>query len=294
MSAPPLAYTAITPARNEAANLTRLAACLAEQTVLPDAWVVVDDGSTDGTLELAEELAREHGWIRVVSISGAAANIRGGPVIRAFNAGLATLSELSDLVVKLDADISFEPDHFERLLAEFAADPALGIASGSCWELERGAWRQRFTTRASARGAARAYRRECLEAVSPLEERMGWDGIDELKANLRGWRTGTILDLPFRHHRRVGERDASRRAAWEAEGALAHYMGYRFDYLLVRSLYRALREPAAVAMVWAYARAALARERRCADENARAYLREQQRLRRLPLRAREALGRRAA
>jgi biofilm PGA synthesis N-glycosyltransferase PgaC len=286
-----VSYVTITPTRNEAENLARLAGCLVEQTVRPGAWVIVDNGSTDGTSDLADELARTHDWIRTVSIPGATGNVRGAPVIHAFNAGLATLAEQPDVVVKLDADVSFEPDHFERLLCEFAADPALGIASSSCWELEDGVWRQRFTTRDAPRGAVRAYRWECLQAVSPLEERMGWDGIDELKAKLRGWRATTIADIPFRHHRRVGERDGSRRLAWEAEGRLAHYMGYRFDYLLVRSLYRSLEEPAALAMVWTYAGAVLRREPRCPDAEARAYLRREQQLRRLPLRAREALGR---
>lgn len=286
-----LEFAVITPARDEADNLPRLAECLAAQTARPAAWIVVDNGSTDGTLELVQELSRTHRWIRVASTDGEPHAVRGAPVIRAFNAGLAELGELPDVVVKLDADISFERDHFERLLAELAADPTLGIASGSCWELEDGAWRQHFTTRTSARGAARAYRRECLEAVSPLEESMGWDGIDELKANVRGWRTGTIVDLPFRHHRRVGERDGATRVAWATEGRLSHYMGYRFGYLLVRSLYRARRNPAALAMVWGYVNSWLRRRPQVADADARAYLREQQRLRNLRQRAGEALGR---
>ena len=288
-----LSFAVITPARDEAENLARLAECLAAQTARPAPWVVVDNGSTDGTQQLAQELSRAYDWIRVVSIDGESTAVRGAPVIRAFNEGLTELGALPDVVVKLDADISFDPDHFERLLAEFAADPKLGIASGSCWELEDGAWKQHFTTRTSARGAARAYRRECLEAVSPLEESMGWDGIDELKANVRGWRTGTVQDLPFRHHRRVGERDGPTRVAWATEGRLSHHMGYRFGYLLFRALYRARRDPAALAMVWGYTDSVLRRRPRFADAEARDYLREQQRLRNLRQRIGEALGRSA-
>jgi glycosyltransferase involved in cell wall biosynthesis len=288
---PEIRYAAVTPARNEAEHLLRLADCLARQRVRPVAWIVVDNGSTDNTRAVAEGIARLHDWVRVVSIEGAIGMVRGGPVIRAFKAGLEVLGELPEVVVKLDADISFGPDHFERLLAAFASDPTLGITSGSCWEFEDGAWRQRFTTRGAPRGAVRAYRRECLVAVSPLEERMGWDGIDEVKANLRGWRTSTIVELPFHHHRQVGERDGSRRAAWEAEGTLAHYMGYRFGYLVARAVFRAVREPAALAMLPAYVRATIDGQPRCADADARAHLRAQQRLRHLPLRAREALGR---
>ena len=144
-------------------------------------------------------------------------------------------------------------------------------------------------------GRDHAYRWACFEAISPLEERLGWDGLDELTAVVRGWDARTLRDLPFRHHRRVGERDVSTRATWIAEGRLAHYMHYHFGYLFVRSLFHATRHrrPAALGMVWGYGSAALHREPRWADDEAAAHLRDLQRLRALPVRAREALGRRA-
>ena len=295
MTAISLSYALVTPARNEAGNLRRLAACVAAQTVPPARWVVVENGSTDGTRATATALAREHDWIRVVSLREHGDAVRGGAIVRAFVAGTAALDEPTDIVVNLDADISFDADYFERLLGAFERDPRIGIASGTCCELEDGVWTERFQTRACVWGASRAYRRRCLEDVSPLEERHGWDGIDELRANVRGWKTQALLDLRFRHHRREGERDGSRRAAWAAEGRLAHYMGYRAGYLLIRPLYRAVRErrPSALTMIWAYAAAAARREPRWADKEARAYLRTTQRLRSLPIRAREALGRRA-
>ena len=113
-----LTYSIITPARDEAENLRRLAPCLVAQTVRPAAWVIVDDGSTDGTRSLVTSLAREHPWIRVASAGGGTLE-RGGPIVRAFNAGLAELEPLPDIVVKLDADITLDPDHFERLLSGF-------------------------------------------------------------------------------------------------------------------------------------------------------------------------------
>ena len=52
----------------------------------------------------------------------------------AFNAGVDALLARPDILFKLDADVSFEPDFFERLLDAFAEDPHLGIAGGECLE----------------------------------------------------------------------------------------------------------------------------------------------------------------
>jgi Glycosyl transferase family 2 len=288
---PELSYTVVTPARNEANNLPRLAESLRAQHMRPGEWLIVDNGSTDSTPEVVDGLCAQESWIRLVRSEAPTELVRGGTVTRAFHAGLSEVDQRHDIIVKVDADTSFPPDYFERLLDVFAREPDLGIASGVCFERSQGrAWEQRFSTGQSAWGAARAYRRECLEQVLPLEDRMGWDGIDSLKAAAHGWRTGTIAELAFRHHRREGERDGSRRCAWTAQGRAAHYMGYRWWYLVVRALFHASRDPAAVAMIAGFTGAAVRREVRCDDSGVRSQLRRQQSLRLLPARFREARG----
>jgi glycosyltransferase involved in cell wall biosynthesis len=279
----------ITPVRNEVENLGRLAASLTGQMARPGAWVIVETGSDDGTHEAASALAREHDWITIVPHPDAHA--RGGPIVRAFQAGVASLDNPCDIVVKVDADISLDPGYFDELLRRFAANPKLGIASGRCLELQEDEWRPRHVTGDHVWGACRAYRAACLQEVSPLEERMGWDGIDAFKAKAHGWQTATFTDLAFRHHRREGAREG-RWEAWIAGGRAAHYMGYRPTFLVLRSLHRVREDPAAVGMIAGWAKAAVRREPRCPDEGARAEVRRQQRMRELPLRALEALGRR--
>jgi len=285
-------YAVVTPARDEADNLPKLAASLATQTVPPAAWNIVDNGSTDGTLEVAHELAAEYPWIRVLALPGTTVADRGGPVVRALQAGIAALDEPPEILVNVDADITFEPHYFELLLAKFDDDPSLGIASGSAYELRRGQWEQRFVTGNTVWGATRAYRWGCLQQLLPLEERVAWDGVDEFKANARGWRTSAFEELPFRHHRREGQRDGT---AWRAranQGNAAHYLGYRPWYLVLRALWNARREPAALGMIWGFTAAAARRAPRIADPAARAYLRRQQSPRNLRRRALEAAGRR--
>jgi glycosyltransferase involved in cell wall biosynthesis len=290
-----LSYAAITPARDEVDGIGRLAPCLVDQTQRPVAWIVVDNGSTDGTGAAARSLAREFPWISVIDAPASGRAEPGAPVVRAFHAGLDALESLPDVVVKLDADVSVDGDYFERLVGAFARDASLGIASGVCYEREPESreWRPTHTTASAVRGATRAYRRQCLEQILPLEEGMGWDGTDELKAQARGWRTGQIGDLAFYHHRRVGERDGGRHRRWVAQGRGSRAMGYRFSYLALRAAFHARRDPAALAMLYGYLEAAARRAPRV-DPQARAFLRERQRLRNAPARLREALGRAGA
>jgi hypothetical protein len=119
---------------------------------------------------------------------------------------------------------------------------------------------------------------------------MGWDGVDELKARSRGWRTETLADLPFLHHRREGERDGAAWRRWAARGQAAHFMCYRPSYLVLRTLHHSRHEPAALAMLGGYASAALTRQPRCSDREVRRVLRAQQRLRSIPARRRETRG----
>lgn len=287
-------YAAITPVRDEEDNLARLAECMLAQTVRPEAWLIVDNGSSDGTPELARRLTREHDWIRFATAEPADRARPGAPIVRAFNAGVAQLEQRPDMVVKLDADVSMQDDYFERVIGEFNAHPRLGIAGGTCLELRDGNWDEVFVMRGHVRGASRCYRRECLEAVSPLEECVGWDGIDGLKATVLGWETKLLRDVPFRHHRRLGERDGGSTARWRRQGQGSYFMGYRLSYLVLRSLHRGLRDPAAVAMIFGYVAAAVRGEPRCTDPDVRSYIRDQQRLSRVPSRLRASMVRRAA
>ena len=287
-----LTYSAVTPVRDESANLARLADSIAKQSLQPEQWVIVDNGSTDDSPAVIATIVGQLPFASTISVPNAApASVRGRPIVAAFHSGTAALDSRSDVIVKLDADVSFEEDYFERLMMAFATNDRLGIASGTCYEQDKaGEWRPTYTTRDHVRGATRAYRVECLRVVTPLEERMGWDGIDELKAQVAGWQTASLADLPFFHHRPLGARERTW-SKWIGQGDMAHYMGYRPTYLVARTGYRMLREPAALGMLWGYLDAVVRRRDRYADREVRDQLRRQQSLTALPRRVREALGR---
>jgi glycosyltransferase involved in cell wall biosynthesis len=275
-------YAIVTPARNERDNLLRLAESVMQQEHRPEWWVIVDDDSDDGMEEVAEGLVAEHDWILYRNSRAGADPIaegrRRGRDLLAFRLGLQALPAPVDVFVKVDADTSFEPDYFDRLMLRFAERPDLGIGGGSCYELRGDGWERIKVAGSHPRGASRAYRWDMLDEVFALEPEMGWDGVDEVMAELRGYRTEGFKDLGFRHHRAVGEREGRLRAG-SALGRQAWYMGYRPTYVVLRALYRARENFASLAMVWGYAAAAAARAPRCPHEVVIERVRSGQRLR---------------
>lgn len=281
-----LTYAVVTPARNERANLTRLAESMLAQTETPRWWVIVDDGSDDGTDTFAAQLAAEHEWIILRTPEPAtdgqlAEGRREGRDLLAFRRGADALPAPVDVVVKVDADTSFAPTYFATLLERFAAEPNLGIAGGSCYEEENGTWKRKKVAGNHPRGASRAYRWDCYQASLRLEPKMGWDGLDEVQASMMGYRTAIFTDFGFRHHRTMGGRERDRLRASTVLGQASWYMGYRPTYMLARVLYRAPREPLALAMLWGYASAAARRTPQCPEPGVVRHLRERQRLRAL-------------
>lgn len=287
-------YALITPARNEADSLAVVAASIAGQTRPPACWVIVDDGSSDATAEVAAGLARRYPWIVLVRSGRVEAGLRQGRRqgrdLLSFEEGLRAVPRPVELVTKLDADVTLPPHYFEQLLAAFQADPQLGMASGTRCELLAGRWRPRPLTRSTIAGQCRTYRLACWKAIQPLEPHMGWDGIDEARAALAGWHVHPVPGLFFRHHRPRGRRDGSAWRARAAEGSAAHYMGYRPSYMLLRALWHARREPSALAMLWGWGSASFQGQPPCSDAAARSYVRSQQAARHFGRRFREARG----
>ncbi len=56
----------VTPAHNEAAFLEQAIKSVVGQKVKPIKWIIVSDGSTDGTNEILQRYASEYGWIECI------------------------------------------------------------------------------------------------------------------------------------------------------------------------------------------------------------------------------------
>jgi len=275
----------ISPIRNEAAHLERVASAMAAQTRRPDLWLLVDDGSEDGTRELAGRLADEIDFVESTPapphppLRDPGDRLASAAAPRTFNAGLEAAGwRAFTHVAKLDGDMELPPEYFERILAEFAADARLGMAGGLRRELVRGSWRlERVPVEHHVNGALKCYSRECLEAIGGVEERLAWDTIDETVARMRGFRTRTFEDLVAIHHRPWASADGTLRgrARYGAAAYIARYPAY---WVALRSLKVAASRPevlSGLAFLYGYARAALRRTPRVEDEEFRRAVRRE-------------------
>ncbi len=273
-------YMVITPVRDEAQDIERTIESMSAQTNLPVRWIVVDDGSTDGTGEILDSYANRS-WITVVHRKNRGHRAAGGGVIESFDAGYALLQgEDWDFLVKLDGDLSFNADYFERCFEAFAQDHKLGIGGGTVCKLEH---RQIQIDSIGdppfhVRGATKIYRRSCWEQINPLARAPGWDTIDEVRANQKGWTTRTFSDLKVVQHKPTGAADGRWRN-WFKNGFANYMTGYHPLFMLAKCVKRAVRWPVLIesAALWAgFCSGYVKRIPRACDRDAIRFLRQQQ------------------
>jgi poly-beta-1,6-N-acetyl-D-glucosamine synthase len=282
-------YTIVTPVRDEARYIEKTIASVARQTVLPSKWVIVDDGSTDGTSEILDAHAMRSDWIKIIHRKNRGFRAAGGGVVEAFYEGYSAFADTDwDFIVKLDGDLSFVPDYFERCFQAFEADEKLGIGGGTVYGWEDGKLKVDSVGDPvfHVRGATKIYRRACWEAISPLVRAPGWDTIDEVKANLHGWTTRTFPDLEIVQHKPTGSADGNWKN-WFKNGRANYITGYHPLFMLAKGVKRTfLNKPFFVesaALMAGFFSGYLTGTSQAPEQEAIRYLRQQQ-LRRLLLR----------
>jgi poly-beta-1,6-N-acetyl-D-glucosamine synthase len=199
-------YVIVSPVKDEERYVELTLRSVTSQSMKPVLWVIVDDGSKDGTMAIISRYLDSNPFIRLVCNPGAGTRQTGSAVIRAFNFGFESIGRTDyDVIVKLDCDLSFGRDYFEKLLKRFASDPKLGIASGSYVEQgPTGVWKQVMMPVYHAAGASKVIRRKCFEEIGGFIAAAGWDTVDEIRAMARGWKTAHFHDLQIKHHKREG------------------------------------------------------------------------------------------
>jgi poly-beta-1,6-N-acetyl-D-glucosamine synthase len=276
-----LAYVLITPARNEARFIEFTLQSVVAQTVLPLKWVIVSDGSTDGTDEIVERYAAKYEWIELVRQPERTERHFAGKV-HAFNGGYDRVKQLDyGAIGCMDGDISFDKDYFAFLLGKLADDTKLGLVGTPFRDPVNHTYDYRFSSIEHVTGCCQLFRRQCFEDIGGYVAVKGGaiDRIANIGARMKGWKTRTFQGKEYLHHRQMGTAQQGILMAKFRDGAKDYSVGTHPLWVIVRSMYQMTKRPyvaggamLALGFLWALAR----RVRRPISREMMAFCRQEQ------------------
>jgi glycosyltransferase involved in cell wall biosynthesis len=244
-SARKLSYVLITPARNEAAYIEKTIQSVINQTALPVKWVIVDDGSQDATPSIVASYLASHPWMDLIELPKHEERSFAGKV-HAFNAGLEKVRGLDyDLIGNLDADISFDPEYFDFLLAKFSQNADLGVAGTVFEEEGYSSATDSFEGRNHVSGQSQLFRRTCFEEIGGYTPHSagGIDWMAVTTARMKGWETRSFREKAFFHYRHLGTAERGILASLFSYGEKDYYLGGHPVWEICRVVYRATKKP---------------------------------------------------
>jgi len=246
MSAAPR-YVLISPCRNEAEFMRRTLDSVVAQTVTPDLWVIVNDGSTDQTPEILAEYEKDHDWIKVLAKPDRGHRAVGPGVMEAFYFGLDTvdLNEFTYLC-KLDLDLDLPPGYFEEQMRMMESEPRLGTCSGKTYFINKaGAQVSEKIGDEMSVGANKFYRVTCFNHIGGFARDVMWDGLDCHKARQLGWLAMSWDDpkVNFVHLRPMGSSQTNILVGRRRHGSGQYYMGSDPIYFIATAVKKMFHPP---------------------------------------------------
>ena len=276
-------YVLISPCRDEAAYMRQTLDTVIGQSVPPEKWVIVNDGSTDETPLILAEYQARHPWIAIVNRSNRGRRAVGPGVIDAFYAGYETINpDDYDFLCKLDLDLRLPPRYFEILIERMTANPRIATCSGKAYVEENGRLVAERHGDETSLGMTKFYRVPCFKAIGGFVREVMWDGIDCHRCRMKGWIACSwdVPELRFVHLRPMGSSEQSIYSGRMRHGYGQYFMGTGFWYMAASALYRMNEKPyvlGSLAMMWGWIRSALQRKPRYDDAEFRRFLRRYQR-----------------
>ena len=273
-------YVLISPCRDEAPFARRCIESVLQQTTLPALWVIVDDGSRDGTSEILTEYAQRISWIRIVRVPDRGARKVGPGVVDAFYAGLGTVAlQEFEYLCKFDLDLDIPPRYFEYLIRKMEASPRLGTCSGKPYFEHGGKLISERCGDEMSVGMTKFYRVACFLDIGGFVREVMWDGIDCHRCRMRNW-IACSWDTPeirFQHLRPMGASQDNILKGRQRHGFGQYFLGTGWLYISVSAFYRLLHPPyilGAFFMWCGYARSAWKKLPRYPDPEFRRFLRD--------------------
>ncbi len=276
-------YLLISPCRNEADFMVNTLESVVSQSLMPTKWIIVDDGSTDGTSEILRQYSEQYDFIQIVTRDNRGHRSVGPGVIEAFYTGLRAVN-LNDYeyLCKLDLDLDLPTTYFETLVSKMKVNPRIGTCSGKPYNQRDGRLVSEKRGDEMSVGMTKFYRRECFEAIGGYVREVMWDAIDCHKARQLGWQAVSWDDpeLRFEHLRPMGSSQSSIYSGRRRHGRGQYFMGSDPLFFAASCVFRMAEPPlilGGLAMMQGYLAAWIRRMPQLDDPDLRRFIRAYQR-----------------
>ena len=244
-------YILITPAKNEVAYIEKTIESVVNQEILPKSWIIVSDGSSDGTDDIVKKYCQNFKFIKLIRReTNSERNF--ASKVNSIKEAFCHLRGINyEFYGNLDGDVSFGSNYYRRLIEKFRIYPNLGVAGGKVYDYYGGKFHKQISGLHSVAGPIQFFRRKCWEDIGGyVESKVGLiDAIAEISARMNKWETRSFAELKVLHHRSTGSEG---RNIWKVairQGQTDYLLGYHPVWQLARSLQRINKRPILIGSV---------------------------------------------
>lgn len=193
-------YFAVVTCRNSQETIRRALFSIKEQTINPEQVIVINDGSTDKTQDILDDIQKDWPSLHVISNPDLGYDI--SRVVKNWNAAIklnrnSGLQKTDYHMIATD-DTIYPPDYGKKIISYMDSNPSVAIASGNYSKYKS----------VKPHGAGRFIRNSFFEETSwhgYYPEQMGYESAILYEASHRGYTYVVIDDATFEHIRPLGE-----------------------------------------------------------------------------------------
>jgi biofilm PGA synthesis N-glycosyltransferase PgaC len=244
-------YVLISAAKNEELFIEKTIQSVLNQTIKPEKWIIVSDGSTDQTNYIVEQYKHEYKFIDLIALPPNKERNFSSKV-NALNKALKKLEGIDfDFIGNLDADVTLDKSYYEDIFRIFQSNPKLGVAGGIILDCVGDKVYPQNISLNTVAGAIQVFRKKCFEKIGQYTpfKYGGEDAYMEIMARMMGWDVQTLTELKVHHHRPTGTGMGSLSKANLRSGKMFYTLGYSPLFLLVRCFYRIFDKPVLVGSI---------------------------------------------
>jgi glycosyltransferase involved in cell wall biosynthesis len=264
-------YILITAAKNEEKSLPCLIESIANQSIRPKVWTIVDDGSTDSTSEIIREAVEKHDWIKSIQLGESIRSSKSYAYAckTGFDFGIAYSKKSSiqyEYIGLMDADMIPSTKFFEELIEEFERNPKLGIASGGVY-YNGGTLTHEKGREDLPRGGMRLWRRKCFEETGGYLLTSSPDSVANIKAKIKGWEIKQFKDIKAIQTRKTSTAEGFWKG-YKAKGVSSYFVNLNPILALLRGIGYLFEKPyyIGLAYLWGYFGSFLRKQERIDDK----------------------------